>query len=78
MAFTSKMILYGITNFLMCQTFLITLRGTTLEWFAKLSPKSISLFGQLTREFKLKFVNYKLPKKPITSLWPFVKKKKNY
>ena len=55
-SFKTLMHLQGVTDEIMYQVFLITLKGSARVWFNKLKPNSISTFKELSAQFASHFI----------------------
>lgn len=58
----------GVSDTVICRSFLATLSGRAAEWFRKLEPPSISDFSQLVDKFIQRFATSKDKKRYFTHL----------
>ena len=59
-SYTNLMTLQGYSDKVMCKAFSATLKGSTRTWFRKLTPRTIDLFGDLSRLFVANFMSYRI------------------
>ena len=62
--YKTHMELYGYQDPVRCRAFAITLKGSALAWFNRLSPASISLFRELSIAFVSHFIGAQMYMKP--------------
>ena len=53
--YTNQVALYSTDDAVMCKSFSVALRGSTLEWFMSLQPYTIDSFSTLTTSFTTQF-----------------------
>ena len=53
----------------MSKAFLATLKGSARSWFKKLSPRTIDLFGDLSRLFVANFMSFRVRQKNASHLF---------
>ena len=62
--YKTRMELHGYQDPMQCKAFSIMLKGSTLAWFNKLPPTSISSFRELSIAFVSHFIGAQMYKKP--------------
>ena len=62
--YKNQMELHGYQDPMRCRAFAITLKGSALAWFNKLSPVSISSFKELSIAFVSHFIGTRTYRKP--------------
>ena len=62
--YKTQMELHGYQNLVRCRAFAITLKGSALAWFNRLSPTSISSFRELSIAFISHFIRARTCRKP--------------
>ena len=62
--YKNQMELHGYQDPVRCRAFAITLKGSTLVWFNRLPPSSISSFRELSIAFVSHFIEARTYRKP--------------
>ena len=62
--YKNQMELHGYQDLVRCRAFAITLKGSTLAWFNRLPPSSISSFRELSIAFVSHFIRARTYRKP--------------
>ena len=62
--YKNQMKLHGYQDPIRCRAFTITLKGSTLAWFSRLLPSSISSFTELSIAFVSHFIEARTYRKP--------------
>ena len=68
-SYKNLMTLQGYSDEVMCKAFSVTLKGPVRSWFKKLYPRTIDLFGDLSRLFVANFMSCRVRQKNVSHLF---------